>query len=299
MRHFACLSISVMAAGLIAVAQTPAVSDEAFEVISIKPSPSGNENRQPAPCKGVIRMDPRLFTLSDANVFNLITLAFGDTCAQMAIYNLLSGGPDWVRSEQFDIQAVIPDGVPSYSGFQVNTHAAPKLQTMLQSLLVKRFKLALHHENKEMPVYSLVLAKGGPKLHTFVEGTCVVPGNSAPADPTSSKPCGGMLLRQAKTAAIRFEMPGVPVSTFIKGIGMRACLDRPVIDNTGVKGTFDFAVEFTPDEATPCFPAASGGEVGGPSIFTALQEQLGLRLEPTRAVVDTIVIDHIERPSLN
>src|SRR5262249_28215212 len=98
---------------------------------------------------------------------------------------------------------------------------------------------------------------------------------------------------------VRFEMPGVSLEGFIKGLGIRACLDRPIIDSTGVKGAFDFAVEFTPDEATPCFPSASGTDVGGPSIFTALQEQLGLKLEPARSSVDTIVIDHIERPSLN
>lgn len=171
-RRMVFVSITVLAAGILARAQTMSVSKDSFEVMSIKPSLPGDQNRQPAPCKGVIRMDPRLFTISDANVYNLIALAFGDTCAQMAIYNLLSGTPEWVRSEQFDIQAVIPDDTPSYTSFQVNSHAAPKLQPKLQSLLVDRFKLALHHETKGMLVYSLVVAKGGPKLQQFVEGTC-------------------------------------------------------------------------------------------------------------------------------
>ncbi len=164
-------------------------------------------------------------------------------------------GPDWLNFEIFDIAAKFP---PATSGEQV--------AMMLQTMLAERLKVKVHRETKELPVYALVVGKNGPKMQ-----------------------------RAAPGGGTRFSLgPGHISGTAasMSALADRLHLDRPVLDLTGLKESFDFTLTWTPDNA-PGTPQAD--DASGPSIFTAIQEQLGLKLEPRRAPVQILVIDHAEK----
>jgi uncharacterized protein (TIGR03435 family) len=190
----------------------------------------------------------------------------------------VEGGPAWLKSDRYEIVA------------KAAGDASPDMMNgpMLQSLLEDRFKLRLHRETREIPVYALTVAKGGAKLHPFKEGSCTHCG------------AGGTM----KGSNFQLHGQGVTSDEIAKSLGTG--LDRPVIDNTGLAGKFDFELEFAGDQATgPAFrdpnqviPAAPDPSAGA-SVFTAIQEQLGLKLEPTKGPGEFLVIDSVERPSGN
>jgi bla regulator protein BlaR1 len=183
-------------------------------------------------------------------------------------------GPDWLRdqSDQYEIQAKIDDSV--FAAMQKMTPAQQREQVALmeQSLLADRFKLHVHFEMLEMPVYVLVVAKGGTKL-TIAEN------------------------REPKLSAVRDEQGmkmtanAVTLDQFALSPLLTGSAGRMVLDQTGISGAYDFTVRWNPEEIAAASEA--------PSFFTALQEQLGLRLIPSKAPVEIIVVDHIERPSPN
>ena len=201
-----------------------------------------------------------------------------------------TGGPAWINSERYTIRAA-----GSVSGSQ--------LRPMLQALLEDRLKLKIHHSTRQVQVYVLTVATGGPKLKQFEEGGCTPLG--LPKAPVSQ------LFRKLEPG----QKPGCFQATLISGpkmaLDMRpATLDqfshhleqvlgRPVINQTSITGMFDFYLEFAVDRGTPGRPAALDDTPGGMSIFTALQDQLGLKLETTIGPGDLIVIDHIESPAEN
>jgi uncharacterized protein (TIGR03435 family) len=174
---------------------------------------------------------------------------------------------------------------------------------MLQALLEDRLKLKIHHSTRQVQVYVLTVATGGPKLKQFEEGGCTPLG--LPKAPVSQ------LFRKLEPG----QKPGCFQATLISGpkmaLDMRPTtldqfshhleqvLGRPVINQTGIAGMFDFYLEFAVDRGTPGRPAALDDTPGGMSIFTALQDQLGLKLETTIGPGDLIVIDHIESPAEN
>jgi uncharacterized protein (TIGR03435 family) len=142
---------------------------------------------------------------------------------------------------------------------------------MLRALLADRFKLAVHTETREMPIYVLVVAKGGSKLvKSNVSGTTINTGRS------------------------RITIKGSDNSLALLTYDLAWRLGRPVIDQTGLAGRYEFDLKWTEDDA-----AASAPDSGGPSLFTAIQEQLGLKLEPTKGSVPVLVIDHAEQASEN
>jgi len=173
-------------------------------------------------------------------------------------------GPDWLSSLRFDITATMPIGTPQ----------AP-VRLMLQRLLMERFKLAIHRETKELPKYVLVTAKNGPKMKA-----------AAP---------GGADIRSGHG---RVEAQNITMSDLAAKLS--SLLSRPVSDETGLTGGFNFTLDFTPETPQP-MPFDGGAEKSventgnGPSIFTALQEQLGLKLESRRGPLAFLVIDHVER----
>jgi uncharacterized protein (TIGR03435 family) len=180
------------------------------------------------------------------------------------------GGPDWLGSDDYEIQAKIEDSL--YAAMQKMTPAQQREQVNLmnQSLLADRFKLKVHFETREMPEFALVIAKGGPKL--------------TPAkDDESSR----LSVRQNEMTAKAITLDQWIHSPFLGG--------RTVVDQTGLKGTYDFTLSWSEQSG------AAGQENGteAPSLFTAVQEQLGLKLVPTKGPVEVIVIDHIEKPSEN
>jgi uncharacterized protein (TIGR03435 family) len=182
----------------------------------------------------------------------------------------ISGGPKWIGTDGFDIAATAP---PNTSGAQ--------LRLMLRALLEERFHLAWHREQKQVPAYDLVLGRGGPKFPVEKREMTASDGRIGGGG-------RGLLGGKAVTAAVFAEY-------------LSHLLDRPVIDQTGIEGVFDFRLSWNPDEmqraglSTEGRPAADGA----PSLFAALQDQLGLKVIPRKGTIDLFVIDHAEKPSEN
>jgi uncharacterized protein (TIGR03435 family) len=178
------------------------------------------------------------------------------------------GGPDWLDSDRFEIVAKAEQ--------PVGDHA---LMAMLQSLLAERFKLTLHRETRMIPAFVLEVAKGGPKLE---------------------KAEGGESSTQASTtnAGSAIAARNMSMDSFARVLARAREIDLPVENHTGLDGVFNFRLEWTPESAKPASPA-DGPATEGPSIFTAIQEQLGLRLRSQKAAVEILVIDHAERPTEN
>ena len=196
------------------------------------------------------------------------------------------GAPSWFDSERYNIEAKANGDPPR-----------EQMILMLQSLLADRFKLTVHHETRQLPVYALVLTKPGktgPQLKAHPgDAKCISvpqpdpgPGKAMPAY------CNDFRVGAGASGGLHETAHATTMDRFPATLGQQ--VDRPVVDQTGLSGVFDVDLEFTSQRAAVDTQAA-----GPPLIFTAIQEQLGLKLEPTTAPVDVIVIDHIEKPSPN
>jgi uncharacterized protein (TIGR03435 family) len=253
----------------------------AFDVVSIKPNKSGG---------GMIRVmnRPDGYSASNISLKILIQAAYGIR------EDLISGAPGWVDSARYDIDAKV-DGA--------DVEALKKLtpeqrRLILQPLLADRFKLKVHTETKQLPVYELVVAKGGSKLKEAIVGDIYANGIKGP----DGVGRGGMV----RMGRGQLTAQGVPMSSVVNMLSQQ--LHRTVIDKTGLTGKYDLELNWTPDEGEGMGPPPPGGgqphgdaptEGSGPSIFTATQEQLGLRLQSGKGPVDTLVIDHVETPTEN
>lgn len=208
------------------------------------------------------------FTARNVSLEALILLGYGLHPRQIL------GGPAWIETEKFDIVAKADTpGSPSKA----------QLMTMLQKLIADRFALRFHREQKELPVYAITIEKPGPKLR-----------------PNTADPNG---LPTARMDGLgHFTAKNMSISEFAEGLQGNV-LDRPVLDETSLKGRFDFALNWAPDEFQ--FPGlgvkAAQPDAGGtlPDLFTAFRDQLGLNLTPTKSLVGILVLDHVERPSGN
>jgi uncharacterized protein (TIGR03435 family) len=179
---------------------------------------------------------------------------------------------------------------------------------MLRTLLVERFKLVVHRENRDVPVYALTVAKGGPNLQQSAEGSCVAP-EEVMTQLRSS--CGSSMINMRAADQVVMRTSKMNLDEFSKILIV--ALDRPVINRTGIMGGFDIILEFAPDRGiVRDMPIGAGLAITGPvagrgalppasgsSIFTAIQEQLGLKLEPAIGSVEVLVIDRVERPTEN
>jgi uncharacterized protein (TIGR03435 family) len=257
-------------------AQSITAARPEFEAATVKPSQSGG--------KAGIRATPGRLVLESLPLRVLITVAY------KIRPSLISGGPSWLDSTLFDIQ-----------GKADSPLGADPMFLMLQTLLENRFQLKYHREIKEGPVYELTIAKGD---HRLKPPTCIPydPNHLPPQTIAAETPvryCGRIGLGGDGThRTLDAEGVGMVDSA---GLVMQSLtgqlanlLDRPVIDKTGLTGTFDFHLEWTPDQTT-----APSDDSAGPSIFTALQQQLGLKLEAARGPVEFLVIDRVEKPSGN
>jgi uncharacterized protein (TIGR03435 family) len=212
----------------------------------------------------------------------------------------VSGGPSWLPSERFDIVAKMDAAtVDALGKFSPDKRVLAQRQ-MLQKFLADRFRLTAHRETKELTVYKLVVAKGGPKLQEAKPGDTYP--NAKPyfdgTHPGAGTMRGGVLEGEVTAQA-------VPIAMLVQNLtGM---LGHPVADETGLKGVYDFKLQFTPDDRLqPPSGTTSGfrfpippADSNAPSLFDALPEQLGLKLESGKGPVEVIVIDHVERPSPN
>lgn len=202
-----------------------------------------------------MRLDPGRLTCSNVSLKKLIFESYGVKDYQVS-------GPDWLGTEIYDITATVPSGV-----------TRDDVQAMIQSLLADRFQLALHRDTREMPVLALVVGKSGPKLQEveFARGS-------------------------TSASAGKFTAVTVPIRNFTEFLSRQT--GRPVLDMTGLKGFYSFTLSFTPDQA-PTAPGPDSGPIAesavGASLFTAIQEQLGLRLEARKAPVEILVVDHAEK----
>ncbi len=241
--HFGSLTLVLMILSTLPIeAQIATTPSPQFEVASIKPSAPGS--RGPT----IYNPTRERFAVDGITTKGLIAYAYDVREFQ------ISGGPRWVESDPYDIVAK-PQG----------DIGGERIMAMVQNLLVERFGLKFHRESKEVPVFALVAAKSGPKLHvSAVEGLDVRGGHG------------------------HFTARGISMGMMAAQLAARV-LDRPVVDRTGLNGAFDVELEWAADDR----PEA------GSSIFTAIQEQLGLKLEAERAAVDVLVIDQVERPSAN
>ena len=245
-----------------ALAPMPATAKPVFAAVTIKPS------RPDQPGKA-FAVRGRTVTTLNTTLTDLIGFAYNVHPKQ------ITGAPAWSESDKFDI-----NGQPDLEGAP-NTE---QLRGMMQKLLAERFKLSFHRDQRELAVYAIVVAPGGPKL------------TKSGGDPNG--------------------LPGL----FFRGLGMLpvtnatitdlartlqgAVLDRPVVDRSGITGRWDFTLNWTPDEGQFAqlgvrVPPPSGDANAPPGLFTAMQEQIGLKLDSTKAQVDVLVVDAVEKPSEN
>jgi uncharacterized protein (TIGR03435 family) len=273
--------------------ESPAPATPKFDVASIKRCTvvGGLENRVGNSSPG--RLGAGCDFLVDENNLGLIQRAYvkfaGGHRNPLRIV-AIEGGPKWIRSEGYRIDAVAA-GSPSLEIMQ---------GPMLQALLEHRFKLKIHRDTREGPVYSLTLAKGDSKLRPFEEGSCIKLESPPVSAPVPGKRYCDDIISARNPASINAE--GITLAEFCQMLDL--VVDRQVIDHTGLTGKFDFHLSFSRDEFTSRLPPlwdapARPSEVTGPTIFVAVREQLGLKLVPAKGATEVLAIDHVERPSEN
>jgi uncharacterized protein (TIGR03435 family) len=264
-------------------AQTPAADNPqaTFEVASVKVNKTGADGAS-------IRVQPGgRMTATNQTVRNLIRNAYNIQPYQFV------GGPNWIDDDRFDIIAKMADADIPESGMV----RPEQMMLRLQSLLADRFKLVVRRETREVPIFALVMARAdrkfGPRLRV-AEGECAERARAGdappPGTPSGDRPCG-----------IRFTRGKVIAgATLMEALArnMSGLVQRVIVDRTGLTDRYDLDLDWSPDSAFA--PGASAdrpaADASGSSLFTALEEQLGLKLEATRGPVEALVIESVERP---
>jgi len=264
-------ALAVVVTGAVVSAQPP---PPAFEVASVKPNKSG-ERTGPH-----FRYEGLQLVVVNNNLLTIMRTAWRLPSSQVL------GGPAWVRSEgeRFDILAKAADGT-----------TRPQMDLMVRALLAERFKLRTHVETRELPMYALVTARSdgrlGPKLSPMdfdcESWTAARSRGESVAAPPSN---GGrpICVLQSSTGSIRGA--GVKIGDIARALSFLGLAERPVVDHSGLPGNYEVELRWTPDGVRQADPDV-------PSLFTALREQLGLKLEPTIGPVEVLVIDSVERPT--
>jgi uncharacterized protein (TIGR03435 family) len=277
-RSVAVISL-LLSSGGSAIAQTDTPLQ--FEVASIK-------RARPDAVWGFHFAPGGRATLTDFSMNELIILAWHTQGFRIV------GGPSWFDSERYTIEAEA-EGNPVLEDSRL----------MLRSLLQDRFRLALHRETRELPAYALVPVKSGARLAEAKNGSCKTADESSGPTPPSEPGlpgCGfSQRLRPQNNGAPMMQLQGHSVTTSMIARMIGNILDRAVSDDTGISGSFDISVEYAMDDGLlkRVAPDARVSDNTAPSLFTALQEQVGLKLESRRVPVEVLVIDHAERPSAN
>ena len=309
------MQFAVLSTGLVALAASAAFCQTAaesptFVVASIKPAAPQEQGHIMVGMRGGPGTpDPGQITYTNVSLKNILVNAYGIKGYQLS-------GPKWLDNERFDIAAKIPAGTTK-----------EQFKLMLQNLLAERFKLTVHHESKEMPIYALVVGKGGHKLR---ESAPEEPAPENPPPTPGADPAGPAIPRIkigadgtpqlppgiAKNGTMMMMTNGRMILTAnrqnLAGLTdtLANQLGRPVIDATGLTAKYDFSLDFAaegttghmgmlpplpPSDSGPSGGASAGSDTSGPSLVTAIQEQLGLKLESRKGPVDYLVIDRIEK----
>lgn len=248
--------------------QTPA--NPAFEVASIKPNKSGQEG-------GTLYIRAGTFRAVNVSLRSLIATAYG---SDRSLFNdQIIGAPDWAVSDRFDIIAKIEGA----------SQTLRELPPLLRPLLEQRFKLASHRETRPLPIFNLVTARAdgrlGPQMQRSIVDclarSAAVRAGATVVPPPANRPACGMRFGTGTVSA-----GGLTLSNLVRMLS--STVERLVVDRTGLAGDFDVELQWAPDGTAPD---------DRPSIFTAVEEQLGLKLESTRAPVEVLVIDRVEHPT--
>jgi uncharacterized protein (TIGR03435 family) len=297
----ATLFIAALSSVLLQAQPVPSPAAPKFDVVAIKPC-------KPGVAKGGDSSPGRLTIgctlLAGTDNTGLIQVAYNRYAGgHLNSFRVIpiEGGPDWIHSEAFEIDAK-SDGQPNILMMQ---------GPMMQAVLEDRFKLKIHREIRQRPVYELALGKGSPKLKPFQEGRCipVAAGSILPQLAPDQRFCRNMVNPRGSV-----DIEGGTLSALAGLLGL--ALDRPVIDKTGITNQFEIHLVFSPNVFSPdvfspgdsaaARPATADAGApaavrapDAPDVFQAIQEQLGLKLVPARGPVEVLVIDHVERPSQN
>ncbi|SPE31551.1 hypothetical protein SBA5_890006 [Candidatus Sulfotelmatomonas gaucii] len=284
----------------------------AFEVVSIRPDQSG-AGFTTIGAVGVHAPRDR-FIATNITIKALILWAWAPGNSRPLPDDQVTGGPSWINSDKYDIDAKLEDSQVAALEKLAPLDRLVQTRLMVRSLLADRFKLVMNHTTLIVPVFALVVARGGPKLQETAPCSTPAPGTfpmppppppspgaspAAPQGPATPLRAGSLLFRPGETMAC-----AEPVSELVRWLRLE--LGRPVVDQTGLTGNYSFDLKWTPDVNSPgAMPGPSPGaetpppDASGPSIFTAIQEQLGLKLESTKGPEEAITIAHIEKPSPN
>jgi len=265
------LSVSQLFAQAAANGSAASTAAPAFEVATIKPVDYDAKAGRYIVMQGTDR-----FVAKNYTVKLMIAAAYEVNPRQ------ISGGPDWMGSDHYDILALTPG---------VTRPSHDEQMAMLRALLADRFKLSFHREQKDLSIYVLEAAKGGPKMGSG-DGPGLRPSTAAPGDPPA-------VISTVYPDRIKLPARNATTADFASLL-QRALLDRPVVDKTGLTGRYDFDLEWAPDETqfggeVPVAPA----DAQAPPFFTAIEQQLGLRLEATHGPAEVLVVDAVERPGAN
>ena len=271
-------------ASVAAFGQSPSARPE-FEVASVKKSAPA----QPDQFNIGVHIDGAMVRYSYLPMRSYIRMAYG-----VKDYQVL--GPDWLGTENYDIAAKLPDGA-----------TRSQLPEMLQSLLAERFKLVLHRDTRELPVYALVVGKNGPKLKESAPDpdADAGPGAKGNVDVAVTVGRGGGAIDLGRGSLVSYgrdRMEAKKVTLTALADWLTRLLDRPAVDMTGIAGTYDFSLEYSLEELRNLLRSSTGGARelpagipdSGTSIFASL-EAVGLKLEQRKAPIEVVVVDRIER----
>jgi uncharacterized protein (TIGR03435 family) len=253
----------------------------------------------PAPSFDVATIKPHQGAIRGMGLWDLPDGVSGTVSIVMLVSNAydlrtldqVSGGPDWVKSDSFDIQAKMSEADIADLKKLSPAESKARRQLMLRALLADRFKLKVHTETKQVPVYELVVAKGPSKLTDSTTDT-----NPKLDRGEDGKPRVGIQFSKDTSLVMAYSMSAWAgfLSQPVSGVG------RPVLDKTGLTSTYDFPINWSVYSARPAMPSAAAGDAAAPddttSIFGALKE-VGLQLRPATGPIETIVIDHVEHPT--
>jgi uncharacterized protein (TIGR03435 family) len=245
----------------------------AFDVATVKPGDMDKSHAE-------LMMTQGGFDTRNQSLLDLIKFAYG---LNMGSNEQVSGGPKWLGSALFDIDAKEDEQTIAALKAMGRDERVEHIRMMVQALLAERFGLRVHHETKSLQVFALSVAKGGPKMTPAVD-----------TPPQEGRKPKGSGVRGGPNG----QLEGINVTMAIFGpvLGHEPEVGgRMVVDNTGLTGKYNFTLKWTPETGAGSSDAAAPG----PGLFTALQEQLGLKLEATRAPVDTIVVDAAQMPGEN
>jgi uncharacterized protein (TIGR03435 family) len=258
----AFISIILAVVGALSAQLSPPDSSPTFAVATIKPSPPGAQLS--------ILTRGRRFSTTAASLGDLVAFAYGIHPKQ------ITGGPDWVESDKFDVLAESESESPPN----------PKqLKPMVQKLIADRFRLSFHRGTKELAVYEILPGRNSPQLNLAKSNS-----DSNSAAGVGFKGLGAMTVKNATIADFA-------------GFLQRYVMDRPVVDRSGISGRYDFTLDWTPDEfqlssrAGQSPPSAAGSDA--PDLYTAIQQQLGLKLQSAKLPIEVLVVDRVAKPSEN